>query len=92
MTAALAGRMIMAVRPPIHCPGVVRCCPGPVPAGVRVVREEDAVSLVADSALALAARGHYPVITDANSVRLVRLGALMLVEFGVVAREEDDDG
>ena len=36
--------------------------------------------------------GHAPVITDANSVRLVRLGALMLAEFGVGAREEDDDG
>ena len=91
MTTALAGIMSTAVRPPIHCPAVVPCCPGPVPAGVRVVREEDALSLVADSALALAARGHAPVITDANSVRLVRLGALMLAEFGVGGREEDDD-
>ena len=48
-----------------------------------MVREEDAVALVADAALALAARGHEPVITDAGSVRLVRLGALMLAEFGI---------
>lgn len=82
--------MITAVRPPARCPGVLQRCPGPVPAGVRVVREEDALSLVADAAVSLAVRGHAPVITDANSVRLVRLGALMLAEFGVGAREEDD--
>lgn len=48
-----------------------------------MVREEDAQALVSDAALALSARGYDPVITDANSVRLVRLGALMLAEFGI---------
>lgn len=47
------------------------------------MREADAVALVADAAQLLAARGHEPVITDGNSVRLVRLGALMLAEFGI---------
>lgn len=60
-----------------------------------MVRQEDAMALVTDAAQALAARGHEPVISAANSVRLVRLGALMLAEFGVgTAREtggEDDD-
>lgn len=56
--------------------------------------EADAAALVADAAQALARRGYDPVITDANSVRLVRLGALMLAEFGVAAdtETEDDDG
>jgi hypothetical protein len=58
-----------------------------------VVREEDAVALVADAALALAARGYDPVITDAGSVRLVRLGALMLAEFGIGGETtEENDG
>ena len=60
-----------------------------------MVREEDARALVADAAQALAARGHAPVITDANSVRLVRLGALMLAEFGVgtgAGSTEEDNG
>ena len=48
-----------------------------------MVREEDAVALVADAAQALSARGYDPVITDANSVLLVRLGALMLAGFGI---------
>ncbi len=52
-----------------------------------MVREEDAVALVADAAQALAARGYDPVITTANSVRLMRLGALMLAEFGVGTTE-----
>jgi hypothetical protein len=60
-----------------------------------MVREADAAALVADAAQALARRGYDPVITDANSVRLVRLGALMLAEFGVAAgpeNTEDDNG
>jgi hypothetical protein len=58
-----------------------------------VVREEAAVALVADVALALAARGYDPVITDATAVRLVRLGALMLDAF-CIGREtmEENDG
>lgn len=58
-----------------------------------MVREQDAVALVADAAQALAARGHDPVISDANGVRLVRLGALMLAEFGI-GRDttEENDG
>ena len=55
-----------------------------------MVREEDARALVADAAQALYARGHDPVITSANSVRLVRLGALMLAEFGVGNTEDDN--
>jgi len=50
------------------------------------------MALVADAALALAARGHEPVITDAGSVRLVRLGALMLAEFGIGGEAEENDG
>ena len=57
-----------------------------------MVREADAMALVADAALALAARGHEPVITDAGSVRLVRLGALMLAEFGIGGETEENDG
>ena len=57
-----------------------------------MVREADAMALVADAALALAARGHEPVITDAGSVRLVRLGALMLAEFGIGGEAEENDG
>ena len=60
-----------------------------------MVSEDDAAALVADAALALARRGHKPVISEANSVRLVRLGALMLDGFGIgTAREttEESDG
>ena len=60
-----------------------------------MVSEDDAAALVADAALALARRGHDPVISEANSVRLVRLGALMLDGFGIgTAREttEENDG
>lgn len=63
--------------------------------GGRMVREADAQALVADAAQALAARGHAPVITAGNSVRLVRLGALMLAEFGVgtgAGSTEESDG
>ena len=63
--------------------------------GGALVREEDAAALVADAAQALARRGYDPVISEANSVRLVRLGALMLDGFGIgTAREttEESDG
>jgi hypothetical protein len=63
--------------------------------GGRMVAEADAAALVADAAQALAARGHSPVIDAANSVRLVRLGALMLDGFGIgTGREttEENDG
>jgi hypothetical protein len=56
--------------------------------------EADAAALVADAAVSLALRGHSPRVTHENGPRLVRLGALMLAEFGVgCGREtEDDDG
>lgn len=59
-----------------------------------MVAAADAEALVADVALALARRGHDPVITDAAAVRLVRLGALMLDGFGIGTREtaEENDG
>ena len=60
-----------------------------------MVREADAYALVADAAQALALRGHSPRITAVNGPRLVRLGALMLYEFGVAGdmdNTEDDDG
>lgn len=60
-----------------------------------MVREEDAAALVVTVAQALAVRGHNPQITGANGVRLVRLGALMLAEFGIgTGREtaEENDG
>jgi hypothetical protein len=59
-----------------------------------MVREEDAAALVADAAVSLALRGHAPRVDGENGVRLVRLGALMLAEFGIGAREttEENDG
>jgi hypothetical protein len=59
-----------------------------------LVCEADAAALVADAAQALALRGHSPRITAVNGPRLVRLGALMLYEFGVAGatEPEDDDG
>ena len=59
-----------------------------------MVREEDAVTLVADAALSLARRGHDPVITDANAPWLVRSAALMLAGFGIGGREaaEENNG
>ena len=56
-----------------------------------MVSEDDAAALVADAALALARRGHKPVISEANSARLVRLGALMLYEFGVAGGTEQEE-
>jgi hypothetical protein len=60
-----------------------------------LVSEDAAAALVADAAVSLKLRGHDPVITHANGVRLVRLGALMLAEFGIgTVREttEESDG
>ena len=56
--------------------------------------EDAAAALVADAAQALALRGYSPRITAVNGPRLVRLGALMLYEFGVAGdpEKEDDDG
>jgi hypothetical protein len=48
-----------------------------------MVSEADAETLVVVVLQALAVRGYDPVITAANSVRLVRLGALMLDGFGI---------
>ncbi len=58
-----------------------------------MVREDVAAALVADVALVLAARGHDPVVTVANSVRLVRLAVLLCDAFGVGTEttEESDD-
>ena len=60
-----------------------------------MVCEADAYALVADAAQALALRGHAPRITAVNGPRLVRLGALMLYEFGVAGdpeNPEENDG
>jgi hypothetical protein len=60
-----------------------------------MVSEEAAIALVADAAQALARRGYDPVIGRGREVRLVRLGALMLAEFGVAGdpeNPEDNDG
>jgi hypothetical protein len=54
-----------------------------------VVQEADAAALVADVLLALGLRGHDVKVTPVNGPRLVRLGALMLAEFGVGTKEED---
>ncbi len=51
--------------------------------GGTLVREADAAALVADAAMALARRGHAPVVTHANGPALVRLAALMLDGFGI---------
>lgn len=58
-----------------------------------MVQEADAAAFVADAAQSLALRGYDPRVTHENGPRLVRLGALMLAEFGV-GREttEDSDG
>jgi hypothetical protein len=57
-----------------------------------MVSEADAAALVADAAVSLALRGHAPRVTAENGPRLVRLGALMLAEFGVAGDPEDGDG
>jgi hypothetical protein len=56
-----------------------------------MVSEADAAALVADAAVSLALRGHAPKITAANGPRLVRLGALMLAEFGVAGDREEKE-
>jgi hypothetical protein len=56
-----------------------------------MVSEDAAIALVADAAQALARRGYDPVIGRGREVRLVRLGALMLYEFGVAGDPEADD-
>jgi hypothetical protein len=56
-----------------------------------MVREEDAETLVVVVLQALAVRGYEPVITAADSVRLVRLGALMLDGFGIGAGRETEE-
>jgi hypothetical protein len=51
-----------------------------------MVRQADAVMLVADLAEALARRGHDVQLDQLNGVRLVRLvrlGSLMLADFGI---------
>jgi len=58
-----------------------------------MVAAADAEALVVDLAVALKLRGHDPVITAANEIRLVRLGALMLDAF-CIGREttQENDG
>ena len=59
-----------------------------------MVLADDAAAVVVDVAVALKLRGHDPVITAANEIRLVRLGALMLDAFCIGTREaaEENDG
>jgi hypothetical protein len=58
-----------------------------------MVREEDAAALVVVVAQALAVQGLDPKITAENSVRLMRLGALMRDAFGIgTERKEENDG
>jgi hypothetical protein len=73
----------LAFRSPSRLGACVQRCLRAVFGGGCLVREEAAVALVADAALALSARGYDPVITSENSVRLVRLGALMWDAFGI---------
>ena len=56
-----------------------------------MVREADAVTLVTDIRLLLAARGHDVPVTAVNAPRLVRLGALMLAEFGVGQQRGEEE-
>ena len=55
----------------------------PLPERRPMVRESDAAALVTEVMLALGRRGHDARITHANGPRLVRLGALILAEFGL---------
>jgi hypothetical protein len=60
-----------------------------------MVAEADAAALVADVMMALGLRGHDVRVTHVNGPRLVRLGALMLAEFGVgtgAESTEEDHG
>jgi hypothetical protein len=56
-----------------------------------MVREDDAAALVADMLIMLGLRGHDVRVTHANGPRLVRLGALMLAEFGVGTEVKEED-
>jgi len=51
--------------------------------GDCMVEEADAAALVTDVLMALGLRGHDVKVTHVNGPRLLRLGALMLAEFGV---------
>ena len=55
-----------------------------------MVDEGDAAALAADVMMMLAARGRDVRLTPAAEVRLVRLGALMLAEFGAGTKEDSD--
>jgi hypothetical protein len=59
-----------------------------------LVREEDAAAMVVHVAQALAVEGYDPKITAENSVRLMRLGALLRDAFGIGGGEttEENDG
>lgn len=54
------------------------------------MREADAAALVADVMMVLGLRGHDVKVTHANGPMLVRLGALMLAEFGVGTEQDGD--
>jgi hypothetical protein len=56
-----------------------------------MVSEDAAAALVVREAMALALRGYMPRVTHENGPRLVRLGALMLAEFGVAGDPENTE-
>jgi hypothetical protein len=56
-----------------------------------MVREEDAAALVVRVATVLKLDGYDPVITAENSVRLMRLCALLRAEFGITDRETTEE-
>jgi hypothetical protein len=58
---------------------------------MRVVREDDAVALAADVLLLAASRGQDVYLERVNSVRLVRLCALLLAELGTGRTEDGND-
>lgn len=51
-----------------------------------MVREADAAAVVVDVAMSLSARGYDVQVAPARMPRLVRLGVLMLAEFGLADR------
>jgi hypothetical protein len=61
------------------------------PRGASLACEDTAAALVVYAAQALALRGHSPRVTHENGPRLVRLGALMLAEFGVGCGRETEE-
>jgi hypothetical protein len=75
MCRETAARRMSAVTPrrAVSCPGE----------GRLMVREDHAAAVVAEVMLALGVRGHDVAITARNGPRLLRLGALMLAEFGL---------